>query len=76
MELLSRQGLDISSTEDEIRITAKKKITISSGGNYITIDPYRIEIGSPGEVEIKSPNFDYIQAVGQLDAALPFWLDL
>ena len=72
MELLSRQGLDISSTEDEIRITAKKKITISSGGNYITIDPYRIEIGSPGEVEIKSPNFDYIQAVGQLDAALPF----
>ncbi len=72
MELLSRQGLDISSTQDEIRITAKKKITISSGGNYITIDPYRIEIGSPGEVEIKSPNFDYIQAVGQLDETLPF----
>ncbi len=70
LELLARQGLDISSTEDEIRITAKKKITLNSGSNYITIDPYRIEIGSPGEVEIKSPHFDYIQTAGRLKTAL------
>ena len=70
MELLARQGLDISSTEDEIRITAKKKITLNSGGNYITIDPYRIEIGSPGEVEIKTPHFDYIRTGAKLNTAL------
>ncbi|VVP58896.1 hypothetical protein PS870_05937 [Pseudomonas fluorescens] len=70
MELLARQGLDISSTEDEIRITAKKKITLNAGSNYITIDPYRIEIGSPGEVEIKSPHFDYIQTAGRLKTPL------
>ncbi|WP_248806281.1 type VI secretion system Vgr family protein [Pseudomonas sp. MWU13-2100] len=69
MELLARQGLDISSTEDEIRITAKKKITLNSGSNYITLDPYRIEIGSPGEVEIKSPHFDYIQTAARLKTA-------
>lgn len=69
MELLARQGLDISSTEDEIRITAKKKITLNSGSNYITLDPYRIEIGSPGEVEIKSPHFGYIPTAARLKTA-------
>ncbi|MNF67692.1 hypothetical protein D3C84_495140 [compost metagenome] len=75
MELLARKGLDISSTEDEIRITAKKKITLNAGSNYITIDPYRIEIGSPGEVEIKAPHFDYIQAAGRLKTALALLAD-
>ena len=71
LELLAKQGLDISSTEDEIRITAKKKITLNSGNNYITIDPYRIEIGSPGEVEIKAPHFDYVRTSAQLKTPLP-----
>ena len=70
LELLAKQGLDISSTEDEIRITAKKKITLNVGSNYITLDPYRIEIGSPGEVEIKSPHFDYVPSAGRLKTAL------
>ncbi|SEM39197.1 type VI secretion system secreted protein VgrG [Pseudomonas sp. ok272] len=70
MDLLAKQGLDISSTDDEIRITAKKKITLNVGSNYITLDPYRIEIGSPGEVEIKSPHFDYIAQAGRLKTAL------
>ncbi len=70
LQLLARKGLDISSTEDEIRITAKQKITLNVGSNYITLDPYRIEVGSPGEVEIKSPHFDYVQAPGRLNTAL------
>ena len=72
MELWSRHGLDISSTEDEIKITAKKKITLSSGDNFITVNPYRVVIHSPGEVEINTPHFDYIPGAGQLGTALPY----
>jgi type VI secretion system secreted protein VgrG len=68
MALQACKGLDISSTEDEVRITAKKKIVLNVGSNYITLDPYRIEIGSPGEVEIKTPHFDYISSAGRLKA--------
>ncbi|NNA00465.1 DUF2345 domain-containing protein, partial [Pseudomonas lundensis] len=32
LQLMARHGLDITSTEDEIRITAKKKITLNAGG--------------------------------------------
>ncbi|NMX66881.1 type VI secretion system tip protein VgrG [Pseudomonas sp. WS 5111] len=32
LELIARHGLEISSTEDEIRITAKKKIILNAGG--------------------------------------------
>ncbi|MGY2184454.1 DUF2345 domain-containing protein, partial [Pseudomonas agarici] len=39
LELLARQGLSITSTEDEIRIVAKKKITLNGGGSYLTLDP-------------------------------------
>jgi type VI secretion system secreted protein VgrG len=70
LELLARSGLDITSTEDEIRITAKKKITLNSGTNYITIDPYRVEIGSPGEVEIKAPYFNHTPSAARLNTAI------
>ena len=33
LELVARLGLDITSTEDEIRITAKKKINLNGGGS-------------------------------------------
>jgi type VI secretion system secreted protein VgrG len=59
LELMARHGLDITSTEDEIHITAKKKITINAGGSYITLDPYRIESGTEGDYHIKSAHFDY-----------------
>ncbi|MDU9393579.1 type VI secretion system tip protein VgrG [Pseudomonas sp. zfem002] len=71
MDLLARQGLDITSSEDEIRITAKKKITLNCGGNHITLAPYRIEIGSPGDIEIKTPHFAYIGAPGRVKNPLP-----
>ncbi|MGF6092797.1 DUF2345 domain-containing protein [Pseudomonas sp. 18173] len=45
LELLARHGLDITSTEDEIRITAKKKITLNGGGSNITLDQCCTESG-------------------------------
>ncbi|MBT8765646.1 type VI secretion system Vgr family protein [Metapseudomonas boanensis] len=58
LELLARHGLDITSTEDEIRIVAKQKITLNAGGSYITLDPYGIESGTQGEHLIKAVHFD------------------
>ena len=48
LELIARHGLDITSTEDEIHITAKKKIILNAGGSYIAIDQSRIESGTQG----------------------------
>ncbi|MFC4860560.1 DUF2345 domain-containing protein, partial [Pseudomonas sp. MAHUQ-62] len=59
LELLARHGLDITSTEDEIRISAKQKITLNAGGSYITLDPCGIESGTQGEHLIKAVHFDY-----------------
>jgi len=59
MQLLARHGLEIVSTEDEIHIMAKKKITLNAGGSYITLDPYRIEQGTQGDFAVKAVDFDY-----------------
>ncbi|WP_387489253.1 type VI secretion system Vgr family protein [Photorhabdus sp. RM96S] len=65
MELLARNAINITSTEDEIHITAKKKITINAGGSYITLDPYKIEQGTAGDYLIKCTSFDRKGAAGQ-----------
>ncbi len=59
LELLARHALEITSTEDEIRITAKKKITLNAGGSYITLDSCCIESGTAGDYNIKSAHFEY-----------------
>ncbi|MDU4253185.1 type VI secretion system Vgr family protein, partial [Pseudomonas sp.] len=59
MEILSRMGMDIVSTEDEIHITAKKKIVLNAGGTYITMDNCGVESGTQGDYLIKSAHFDY-----------------
>ncbi len=61
LELMARHGLNITSSEDEIRITAKKKITLNAGGSYITLDPCSIESGTAGDYHIKSAHFEYFQ---------------
>jgi type VI secretion system secreted protein VgrG len=58
LELLARHALQITSTEDEIRITAKKKITLNAGGSYITLDPHSIEAGTAGDYSIKATHFE------------------
>lgn len=59
LQLLARQGLEITSTEDEIHIVAKKKIVINAGGSFITMDPYKIDLGTSGDVKIKAADFDF-----------------
>ncbi|WP_044872362.1 type VI secretion system Vgr family protein [Pseudomonas sp. LFM046] len=59
LELIARLGLSITSTEDEIRITARKKITLNAGGSYISLDPSCIESGTQGDYLIKSAHFDH-----------------
>ena len=60
LEVLARNGLSITSTEDEIRIVAKKKITLNAGGSYITLDQSSIESGTAGDYNVKSAHFDYL----------------
>lgn len=59
MELLAQKSLTIISSEDEIKITAKKKITLNAGGSYITLDPNKIESGTAGDYLVKSASYQY-----------------
>ncbi|HDJ8106809.1 TPA: type VI secretion system tip protein VgrG [Escherichia coli] len=54
MELLAQKSIVITSTEDEFKITAKKKITLNGGGSYIRLDACGIEAGTPGEYNVKA----------------------
>ncbi|WP_256390433.1 DUF2345 domain-containing protein, partial [Pseudomonas yamanorum] len=70
LELMARHGLSIISTEDEIRIVAKKKITLNAGGSYITLDQSSIESGTVGDHYIKAAHFDFL-GPASLKAAHP-----
>jgi type VI secretion system secreted protein VgrG len=70
LELIARHGLHITSTEDEIHITAKKKITLNGGGSYLTLDPSRIEAGTEGDCLVKSAYFGH-KKKAMLPARLP-----
>ena len=59
MDIFANKTLTICSSEDEIIISAKKKLTLQCGGSYITIDPTKIENGTGGSFNVKSANFDY-----------------
>lgn len=58
LELLARHGLEITSTEDEIHIVAKKKVTLNAGGSYITLDP-SASSRAWHDYSIKSAHFEY-----------------
>jgi type VI secretion system secreted protein VgrG len=70
LQLLARQGLEITSTEDEIHIVAKKKIVLNAGGSYITLDPYKIELGTNGDCNIRAADFAYSEPAN-MDASHP-----
>jgi type VI secretion system secreted protein VgrG len=54
MELLARKEISIVSTEDEIKIIAKKKLTLNGGGSYITLDGNAIESATTGEYRTRA----------------------
>jgi len=68
--IMARQGLEITSTEDEIRIVAKKKITLNAGGSYLVLDPCRIEAGTEGDYNVKAPYVEFSGAAS-MSAAHP-----
>lgn len=57
MEMIARGELSLTSTEDEIHITAKKKVTINGGGSYITLDANGIESATLGEYRTKAGHY-------------------
>ncbi|MGX2016644.1 type VI secretion system Vgr family protein [Providencia huashanensis] len=70
VDIIAQKGLNITSTDDEIIISAKKKITLQSGGSYITIEGTQIEHGTSGNFSVKSANLQYADAA-TLDMPYP-----
>jgi type VI secretion system secreted protein VgrG len=60
LQLIARHGLSITSTEDEIRITARKRIVLNAGGSYFSLERCKIEAGTEGDYLIKGPYFEYL----------------
>ncbi|MBS0967816.1 type VI secretion system tip protein VgrG, partial [Nissabacter archeti] len=58
MELLAKNGLTLTSTDDEIVITAKKRITLNGGGSYIRIDEDGIESATMGDYVTKAGYYE------------------
>ncbi|MGS4823232.1 DUF2345 domain-containing protein, partial [Raoultella terrigena] len=57
MALLARKEISIVSTEDEIKIIAKKKLTLNGGGSYITIDGNAIELATLGDFRTRAGHY-------------------
>ncbi|HHY5154372.1 TPA: DUF2345 domain-containing protein, partial [Klebsiella michiganensis] len=57
MELLARKEISIVSTEDEIKIIAKKKLTLNGGGSYITLDVNAIESATVGDFRTRAGHY-------------------
>ncbi|WP_237932098.1 type VI secretion system Vgr family protein [Buttiauxella sp. S19-1] len=58
MALLARKEISIISTEDEIKIIAKKKLTLNGGGSYITLDGNAIESATAGDYRTRAGHYD------------------
>ncbi|MCK6731825.1 type VI secretion system tip protein VgrG [Enterobacter bugandensis] len=57
MALLARKELSIVSTEDDIKIIAKKKLTVNGGGSYITLDVNAIESATLGDFRTRAGHY-------------------
>ncbi|VEI20145.1 Uncharacterized protein conserved in bacteria [Serratia plymuthica] len=57
MALLARKEISIVSTEDEIKIIAKKKLTLNGGGSYITLDGNAIESATLGDFRTRAGHY-------------------
>ncbi|MCK7449613.1 DUF2345 domain-containing protein, partial [Enterobacter bugandensis] len=72
MVLLARKEISIVSTEDEIRILAKKKITLNGGGSYITLDANAIEAATLGDYRTRAGFYDRQQKASAKPSFLTF----
>ena len=71
MELLARKEISIVSTEDEINIIAKKKITLNGGGSYIRLDANGIESATVGDYRTKAGYYERQQKASAKPAMAP-----
>ncbi|AWH87243.1 type VI secretion system tip protein VgrG [Limnobaculum parvum] len=54
IDVIANKNVNITSVGEEIIISSNKKITLNCNGSYITLDGSKIEIGTLGDVVIKS----------------------
>lgn len=70
MRLTSRKDMEINSTENRVEITAKEELVLSCGGAYIRLKGGKIELGSPGNILLKSVNVQKMSKA-RLSPAMP-----
>lgn len=54
LSLMAKDEIQINSIDNSVTLTAPRDITLISGGSYIKINGQGIELGTPGNVVIKS----------------------
>ena len=57
LSLMAKDEIQINSVDNSVTLTAPRDITLISGGSYIKINSQGIELGTPGNVVIKSAAF-------------------
>ena len=57
LSLMAKDEIQINSIDNSVTLTAPRDITLISGGSYIKINSQGIELGTPGNVVIKSAAF-------------------
>ena len=57
LSLMAKDEIQINSVDNSVTLTAPRDITLISGGSYIKINGEGIELGTPGNVVIKSAAF-------------------
>ena len=57
LSLMAKDEIQINSVDNSVTLTAPRDITLISGGSYIKINGQGIELGTPGNVVIKSAAF-------------------
>jgi type VI secretion system secreted protein VgrG len=73
MNLISHDGMSISSANGRVTVTAKDEILFVCGGSYFRITPSGIEDGTPGDRMIHSASYAKLgpQSVSAAISALP-----
>lgn len=60
MDLIAKQNIKIDSVDGSVLVTASKDLTFVCGGSYIKIDASGIELGTSGNVRVKSASLEKI----------------
>ncbi len=70
VELDAQKRLTVASISDDVLVVAEKGILLTSGGAYIRIADGKIELHSPGDIDVKGANYAF-DGPTQKDHVLP-----